>query len=196
MRIINYIPCKTTSERIPRKNIKLYGSKRLVDYSIDYSKKTGRPTLVSTDDASLMDSFNVEFLHLRTGNLASKVLTNFQVMNDIFRSRIYDNFDYVSLLQPSHPIRSDDIYERIVEKISGDYKGEVIVTSFLKKFQLNDERVGSSYIEGSIYMLPIKFFREQRDPRARFWHFPINSNDVFNIDEPTDELRFLKYINA
>lgn len=196
MRIINYIPCKTTSSRIPRKNVKLYGNKRLVDYSIEYSKKTGRPTLISTDDESLIDSFNVEFLHLRTGNLSSKLLTNFQVMNHIFRSSVYDNFDYVSLLQPSHPIRSDDLYGRLVEKINGVHMGEVIITSFLDKFQLNDETTGVCQIEGSIYMIPIKLFREQRDPKVRFWHLPINSDDVYNIDEPADEIKFLEYIKS
>lgn len=196
MRIINYIPCKTTSVRIPRKNLKFYGNKRLIDYSIEYSKKTARPTLVSTDDANLIDSFDVEFVHLRTGKLASRELTNFQVMNEIFSSSIYDNYDYVCLLQPSHPIRADDLYSRLVEKINGVQMGDVIITSFLDNFQLNNESTGVCYIEGSIYMLPIKLFREQRDPRAKFWHFPINSDDVFNIDEPADELKFLEYLSS
>ena len=196
MQIINYVPCKTTSTRIPRKNVKIYGKKRLVDYSIEYSKKTGRPTLVSTDDEVLIGSFNADFVHLRTGELASKALTNFQVMNHIFSSSAYDDFDYVALLQPSHPIRSDNLYERLVEKINGTHTGEVIVTSFLDKFQLNDETTGVCHIEGSIYMLPIKIFRERRDPRARFWHLPINSDDIFNIDEPADELKFLEYIKT
>lgn len=40
MKILTIIPAKTDSIRLPKKNLKKIGNKTLIEYSIDYAKKS------------------------------------------------------------------------------------------------------------------------------------------------------------
>ena len=75
----------------------------MVDYSIEFSKQTGDQTLVSTDDPSLAHTFNVEYVHIRTEVTAAPHLTNFEVIRE--KSDDFEDYDYICLLQPTHPMR-------------------------------------------------------------------------------------------
>lgn len=196
MRILNYIPCKTNSRRIPQKNVKLYGGKRLVDYSIDYANATPNDTMVSTDDASLLSSFDVEYTHLRTLTEADANLTNLQVIQKIFESGIYSNYDYICLLQPTHPLRSHLLYEKMVNKISGKHFGEVLISSFSKTYKIHETKFEMKLIEGSIYMLPLSLLNSGRLLTDRFWHIPIGKSVSFNIDGFEDEKKFISYLET
>ena len=196
MRILNYIPCKTNSRRIPQKNVKLYCGKRLVDYSIDYANATSNETMVSTDDASIVSSFDVKYTHLRELTEADSKLTNLQVMQIIFQNEIYSNFDYICLLQPTHPLRSHILYEKMVNKISGKHFGEVLISSFSKTFKIHEKKSEMNLIEGGIYMLPLSFLNSGRLLTDRFWHMPIGESISFNIDGFEDEKKFISYLEA
>jgi len=174
----------------------LYCGKRLVDYSIDYANATSNKTLVSTDDASLLSSFDVEYTHLRKPAEADAELTNLQVMQIIFGNEIYSNFDYICLLQPTHPLRSDILYENMVNKISGKYFGEVLISSFSKTYKIHETKFEMNMIEGSIYMLPLSFLNSGRLLTDRFWHMPIGESVSFNIDDFEDEKFFISYLKS
>jgi CMP-N-acetylneuraminic acid synthetase len=194
MRLLNYIPCKTTSRRIPQKNIKLYGKQRLVDYTINFANETKSKTLISTDKGALLATFNVDYLHLRSKEEADSNLSNLEVMRRVLSDDKYKSFDYICLLQVTHPVRSLKLYREMLEKIRGEYFGKVMISSFSDRFEKNSSGEGKHLIEGSFYMFPKSLLVTQRSLLTEFWHVPIGNSVALNIDETEDELKFLSYL--
>lgn len=190
MRILNYVPCKTKSSRIPGKNIKYYGSKRLIDYTLDFARKTGNPTLISTDDSTLFDTFDVKYKHLRSGQLASPKLSNLDVMKAIFFSEEFEKFDYICLLQPTHPLRTLKHYKHCCNLINTLLRGEILVSSFHNKVEMHGGARKIDEVEGSLYLLPRCEIPIISSIKTKFWHVPIDNCITVNIDEAEDEVVF------
>lgn len=190
MRILNYVPCKTKSSRIPGKNLKYYGGKRLIDYTLKFAQKTGNPTLISTDEPSLFDTFDVKYKHLRSNCLASPKLSNLDVMKEIFLSEEYEGFDYICFLQPTHPLRTLKHYLHCCSLINADLRGEIVASSFHDKVEIHGSSRNTNEVEGSIYLLPRCEIPNISSLKYKFWHVPIDNCITVNIDEVEDEVIF------
>ena len=117
MQILNYIPCKINSTRIKNKNIKFYKKKLLVDYTIEFAKQTKNKILLSSENEELLKSKRVDFKHLRRGIIKNKNLSNLKVMHLLAKNGFFNNFDYICLLQPTHPLRRLIDYKNIINSV-------------------------------------------------------------------------------
>jgi len=121
MRVLGIIPARGGSKEIPRKNIKLFGGKPLIQYTIEQGLAANGITdlIVSTEDpeiASLSEKLNAKVPGLRPQELATDqspsidtVLYTLQLMMDAGNT-----YDMVCLLQPTTPFRSKGLIDRAI----------------------------------------------------------------------------------
>jgi len=192
MRFLNYIPCKSISSRIPGKNLKHYGGKRLLDYTSEFAAETGNPTLLSSDLISLKKEYNKFFFHHRVGAAENTKLTNIDVINLMLSESDFD-FDYLVLLQPTHPLRCIDEYDQILSLMRDVAPAVPLIT--IDHFQ-DDRKLLSrskySAINGNLYFFPRKFFAENAHIEKFIGRY--TKLDNIDIDTPEDELKFERYL--
>lgn len=119
MKNLAIIPARSGSKGLKDKNIKLLNGKPLLAYTIESAKKSGLfdEIMVSTDSREYADiakkwGANVPFL--RSDELSNDTASSWDVVKEVIeRYRIVGTeFDTVSLLQPTSPLRtSNDIVE-------------------------------------------------------------------------------------
>ena len=113
MNFVNYILAKSHSMRIPGKNLKAYGKKSLLDYTVDFSRQTKKETLLSSDLANLSQFYPDVIFHHRIGNAKDFSKTNLDVIR-IVLSETNVRYDFLVLLQITHPVRSLEYYNRLI----------------------------------------------------------------------------------
>lgn len=123
MRILGLIPARGGSKGVPKKNIKLLGTKPLLVYTIDAAKSSKLITeiVVSTDDeeiAILAAVYGCKPPFLRPAEFAEDTSTSLEVVQhaiSFFESKnIF--FDAVCLLQPTTPFREKGSIDIAIEK--------------------------------------------------------------------------------
>ena len=186
MRVLNYIPCKSISKRIPKKNIKLYGFKRLIDYTIDFAKYTQNEILVSSDSKEILNSVDVKYKHLRDKRTNKINKTNVSIMQTLYEDKFFENFDMICLLQPTHPLRRICDYKALIN-IFKEHKNQIIVSAVL-----NTEN--KQVREGSFYFFPKSYFNLVNQ-RIIFKLVTIGIPVKLDIDEKSDEIFFHKLLN-
>tara|TARA_X000000950_G_C13881638_1_gene647118 strand:- start:1217 stop:1852 length:636 start_codon:yes stop_codon:yes gene_type:complete len=199
MKIINYIPCKTTSIRVPKKNIKIYDSHRLIDYTYNFSNLTNNTTLISSDDKELLNSFDENNLvkHHRQGHLTSNSLSNIDVMRFIFKESEYCDYDYILLLQATHPFRKLIDYKNIIKFINSTKLKYPLVSIDNKNQHKTITNRNKTSIEGSYYLFPKSFFSKKNiHSTYDFIGFHLQNELHVNIDEKKDELAFLTQLES
>lgn len=110
MKTVAIITARGGSKRIPRKNIKPFLGKPIIEYSIDVALKAGifDEIMVSTDDEEIAQAAkkagaSVPFM--RSEETANDYATTADVVDEVLRSyeRIGKKFDYACIIYPTAP---------------------------------------------------------------------------------------------
>ncbi len=111
MKNIAIIPARGGSKRIPRKNIKLFKGKPIIEYSLQTCKKSGlfEKIHVSTEDESIAKiSTNLGFKpdFLRSNETASDTATIQDVLQEVVNKfdKISDRYDIICLMSATAPL--------------------------------------------------------------------------------------------
>jgi CMP-N,N'-diacetyllegionaminic acid synthase len=128
MNILAIIPARGGSKEIPRKNIKIFGGKPLISYSIESAMKSKCITriIVSTEDLEIRKismKYGAETI-TRPPNLAGDDSATIDViLHSLNFLKENENYvpDIVVLLQPTSPLRlAEDIDDSIERFINND----------------------------------------------------------------------------
>ncbi|MCY6353872.1 acylneuraminate cytidylyltransferase family protein [Clostridium sp. ZS2-4] len=132
-KILAVIPARGGSKGIPYKNIMDICGKPLIAYSIEAAKKSKYIdyTLVSTDDtkikeASLKYGANVPFLRPEeiSNDAAKSIDVVLHAIN--FLKEKGEEFDYVVLLQPTSPLRTQSHIDEAIEVLMKSKENSLI----------------------------------------------------------------------
>lgn len=125
MKILAFIPARSGSKRIPKKNIKLLNGLPLIAYTIEAAKKSKyiNRIVVSTDSKKIADiakQFNAEVPFLRPGSISKADSTEMEFFNhalDWFVKN--ENYipDLIVLLYPTSPFRKAESIDKAIEKM-------------------------------------------------------------------------------
>lgn len=119
MKTIAIIPARGGSKRLPQKNIKLLGSIPLIAHSIIYAKKNSKyidEVYVTTDDEnikSIAEQYGAKIID-RPQELASDFEPTISAINHAI-SCINTPFDTIVLLQPTNPLRPENLLSECLE---------------------------------------------------------------------------------
>lgn len=186
------IPARIGSKGIEKKNLKILNGKPLIDYTFDSVQKSNyiRQCFLSTDSNKIGErasNYNkIRFSYLRPSKYSSDKSTAIGVLeyhiNWLKKNNIIipKNFVY---LQPTSPIRSDDLIDRAIEKYLNS-GSKSLFTAVIAKMQphelftveknkLNFQKKDfvktnrqfyqpNYFITGSIYIINTKWFLEKR----------------------------------
>ena len=187
MTVLGLIPARGGSKGIPKKNIKLFFNKPLIEWTIEAALKTKYidRVVVSTDNHEIAEISRIagaEIPFMRPHNLASDssptILTALHALEEL------DTIDEIIVLQPTSPLRSErDIEGIFLEKESKGVESIVSLTHSSKhpswSFSLGDSNqlipyepnarsirrqdlADTYYLNGSMYLNTRKFlFREK-----------------------------------
>ena len=185
MRVLNYITCKSISKRIFGKNTKVYGLKRLIDYTIDFAKYTKNEILVSSDSKEILNGLDVQYKHFRDNRTNNINKTNLSIMQTLYDDNFFDKFDLICLLQPTHPLRRIIDYNALID-CSKEHTNRVIVSAIL-----NNEN--KKIREGSYYYFHKSYFSLMKQTNL---HKLVTIDMPFKLDIDTklDEIYFCKLL--
>jgi len=138
MKYVGLIPARSGSKGIPDKNICLLCGKPLIAYTIEAALSSNflDRVIVSTDSTKIADiaiEYGAEVPFLRPKNLAADDTPDRPVMihliNWLHENEDY-SFDYLTYLRPTTPLKTSNIIDNALEKISEDqsYSGLRSVT--------------------------------------------------------------------
>ena len=121
---IAIIPARGGSKRIPRKNIKLFGGRPLIAYSIEVAKISGLfdKIIVSTDDTEVAEialSYGAEVPLLRPKELADDFTGTEDVVNhtlDYLKEQGH-TYDYVCTLYATAPLLRQQYLQEGLKKL-------------------------------------------------------------------------------
>ena len=132
MKVIAIIPAREGSKGIVGKNMKLFNGKPLIEWTINAALKAEfvDRVFVSTDSNQIADfskSFGLDIPFLRPKELATDV--SYVIETVIHTIKIFIEYDYVILLQPTSPLRnSNDIDSVIKLSIENDFRSVVAIS--------------------------------------------------------------------
>lgn len=132
------IPARGGSKRIPRKNIREFGGKPILAYSIEAARQSGlfERVVVSTDHqeiAEIARAYGAEVPFLREAHLADDVTPVSAATVDVLRrlDKNSDRFGYVCQLMPNCPLRTaDDIEQSYSQLIDTDAESQISVVRY------------------------------------------------------------------
>lgn len=168
------IPARGGSKGIPRKNIKLFGGKPLIYYTISCAiaacKKHAGYILFSTDDAEIADvarECGIEVDYMRPEALGTDTTGSREVMLDAMRWADGRGiaYDCLVLLQPTSPLRTADDVNGAIDAFTAavDMVVSVCVAAdnpYYNLFELN----GSGYLH--VCKGPGTYTRRQDAPQV------------------------------
>jgi len=128
------ITARGGSKRLPNKNILDLVRKPLIAWTSDVAKKSKHITklIVSTDSEKIKqvaEKYNVEVPFIRPDYLASDTATSFDVIKHSieFFANKNEYFDYIMLLQPTSPLRTDQHIDEAFSMLTDETKAVVSV---------------------------------------------------------------------
>lgn len=124
MKILAVIPARGGSVTIKNKNLKKFGNKPLIDYSIEVAKQVGLidRVIVSTDSADIIQhvrKVGAEVPFIRPSEFSNSEASMEDVLNhciDYLKTE-KELYDYVVLLLPTSPLRKPEFITECIEKI-------------------------------------------------------------------------------
>ena len=124
VRVLGVIPARGGSKGIPGKNIKKLAGKPLIAYTIEAAQKSKYLTrcIVSTDDnqiAEIAKQYNADVPFMRPSELATDTTTSIAVMQHALtwlKEEVGETYDYVMILQPTSPLRTDGDIDTCIQK--------------------------------------------------------------------------------
>lgn len=125
MNILSFIPARSGSKRIPKKNIKLLKGKPLIAYTIEAANKSKHinRTVVSTDSAEIAavaKQYGAEVPFLRPESISKSDSTEMEFFNhalDWFSKNENYEPDLIVLLYPTSPFRKTESIDRAIEEM-------------------------------------------------------------------------------
>lgn len=143
-KFFSIIPARAGSKRIPNKNLLKIKNKPLIYYSINASVKSKYilKTILYSDSTKILKvgkKFAAITDYLRPKNISKDNTTMYQTLSYFFKNnRVYKQFDYLVLLQPTSPIRNFRDINKACKLISNDKKADGLISTFkIKNFNLN-----------------------------------------------------------
>ena len=138
MKKIAIIPARGGSKRIPRKNIKLFHGKPIIQYSIDAAiqAKIFDEVMVSTDDEEITDisrSLGAGVPFLRSKKTADDFSGLAEVLIEVLAeyTKMNFSFDYICCILPTAPfIKPERLIESFQLLTSGKYDSIIPVRQF------------------------------------------------------------------
>jgi pseudaminic acid cytidylyltransferase len=110
MNVLAIIPARGGSKRIPRKNIKNFAGKPIIQYSIDAALQSGIFTevMVSTDDKEIAEvgkSLGAKVPFMRSAKNSSDMAMTVPVLEEVVKEykKLGQKFDYVCCIYPTAP---------------------------------------------------------------------------------------------
>ncbi len=127
--VLGIIPARGGSKRLPNKNIKPLLNKPLIAWTIEQANKSTLLTksIVSTDDeeiAKVAREYGGLVPFMRPARLAKDESSSYDVIFhalDFFNDN-GENFDAVTLLEPTSPLRRDDDIDNAIKIFSDNFK--------------------------------------------------------------------------
>ena len=196
---IAFIPAKTKSSRVPKKNYKVINNKRLIDYTIELAVKCDLIDLVvisSNEKVSTEITSDKIQYHLREGLEADPNISVMELLN-LWKNKNSPEPNNLILLQPTHPFREMIHLKESISLFQRRLELDSLVSVTRKKirhikFDLEtvnlDKQVSESikFINGQIYIFRVTNENEIIFGKQTFlFEIPASEYDV-NIDEPHD----------
>lgn len=208
-RIFGIIPARGGSKRIPRKNLKLFNGKPLVQWTIEEAKKSTyiSTVILSSDDDEILEiglNQNIEIYHQNKKSAGDDVPFLPIAMRIMSKYHARPN-DLVVLLQPTAPLRNnEDIDAAILEfqlykpySLVSVYKSpksamicetqeEWVVPVLYKNYlTMQSQKLPEYFIpNGALYIISFKFlqlFKSWYTPMTKAFFMPdFKSVDVDN----------------
>ena len=159
--IIAVIPAKGHSRRLKNKNIRKINKKNLIEYSIDYAKKSKliKQIYVSTDTKKIINS--IKDYKIKT-IIRPKKLGGETPIIDVYRHAYKKvknlKINLVIGLQPDHPDRSKDIDKLIRKFIKKKYSHSVSYNINTRNKDGSYYLMSKKHILESDYSKPMKVY--------------------------------------
>ena len=177
------IPARANSKRLPGKNMKMLGSKPLIQYSIDFALKnfSNKDIWVNSDDREILEFANTNGVMslLRPDKLGDDFSSTADVLkhhaNYFKRNKIV--CDAIILLQPTNPFREDSLLE---EALSCFKKSE---RNSLATFSVSEKKLGK--IENDFFK-PSNYVPGQRSQDLEKSYFENGLLYITKIDSILD----------
>ena len=207
------IPARGGSKRLPRKNLLDLCGKPLIAWSIEAALKSKyiSKVIVSSDDEEILNiakEYKADFIK-RPDELASDTATTFDALKHTLEN--VGKYDYVVLLQPTSPLRSekhiDEAIELLEEKSadaiisvcemehsplwSNTLNEDLNMSNFLRDEVLNkrSQDLPKYYrLNGAIYICKTEELLENKGffIKENIFAFKMNKENSIDIDEEID----------
>ncbi len=215
MKTIAIITARGGSKRIPRKNIKLFLGKPIIEYSIEAALSSGifDEVMVSTDDeeiAQIAMRAGASVPFMRSEATANDYATTTDVLLEVldrYKERGQE-FDYMACLYPTNPFITPDKLKQAMDLISSNDYAEVLPVvqfSFPPQrayvFKENDslqykweefKNARSQDLEkmyhdaGQFYFYDVKKYIENKGVKGKIYPLICPEHEVQDIDTEED----------
>lgn len=191
--ILGIIPARGGSKGIPRKNIKEICGKPLIAWTIEAAKKSKLLDrfVVSTEDeeiANVARKYRAEVVP-RPPELARDESLIWPVLQHVLQQI---NADVVVLLNPTSPVRDDDLIDRCIKRFL-ETKADSLATGFTCKLYewgkytpRRQALPGWFHDDGSVYVVKANFVREGKLWGERMVRMENSREQNVNVDEEFD----------
>ena len=130
------IPARGGSKRVPNKNIKLLNKRPLISHSIEYSLKffSKEKIWINSDSEEILNiglDYGIN-CYRRKEELAKDKSKTIHVLKDQIIN-INIDFKYVVLLQPTAPLRPNDLFEVAIDILKSNKTHSLFTVSPLEK---------------------------------------------------------------
>jgi N-acylneuraminate cytidylyltransferase len=225
--VLAVITARSGSKGILNKNMTLIGDVPLIDFSINSIKKSKLITksIVSTDSeviGSHCSSMGIEFPFLRPQDLASDEAKSIDVIIHAINyfKNLKQYFDYVLILQPTAPFRSDNLIDDSIIKLRNSGKNCLIsvkevshqyhpnwqfalnkenntLSKFQSKITARRQELSPTFVrDGAIYLIKVDYLLRNNTLFDDEMDFIIDLNSPsINIDTNEDLIAATKYYN-
>ena len=207
------IPARGGSKRLPRKNLLDLCGKPLIAWSIEAALKSKyiSKVIVSSDDEEILNiakEYKADFIK-RPDELASDTATTFDALKHTLGN--VGKYDYVVLLQPTSPLRSEKHIDEAIELLEEKSADAIIsvcemehsplwcnildenldMSNFLRDEVLNkrSQDLPKYYrLNGAIYICKTEELLENKGffIRENIFAFKMNKENSIDIDEEID----------
>lgn len=124
LKIISVIPARAGSKRIPGKNKFVFQGQALIEWSIKFAIKCKyfNDIILSMDDEEIKKicrNYKIGF-HKRSKKLSSDTSSTFDLIKDIYYNYLNQSADIIFLLQPTSPLREENMINDALELIKAN----------------------------------------------------------------------------
>ena len=191
---LGVIPARGNSKGVPRKNLRPCFGKPLIAWSIESAQQAELldDFIVSTEDPEIADiakSYGARVL-IRPADLAKDETTTLAVIQHVLEEI---PSEAVVVLQPTSPIRDDDLIDRCISQFN-ETLADCLATGYYCKLSeygshdnLPRQKIdGFFYDDGNIYILKKELIQAGKWTGDRKEHFLLSGDQNYEIDSELD----------